>query len=130
MSLFDDTVELVMKAERRRFRDGVNQMVAALRVVAPYDTGETERKIGAEREVTSGLIFSAEVVAKTPQADYTNDPRGNDGDFIVPRIAKVLRWIDDGEVIYAKRVRVSFKHKGWFSDEVKDFPDILESVGV
>lgn len=132
MGAFDDTIKLVMDAERRRFIKARQEMVHTLVSKAPVRTGETRQWTGAERFVESGTVWSFDAVSLTKQARLTDEGTGLFGplgQYITPVAAKALHWISDsGQSVFAKRSAGSGKHKGWFSDTVKDWPNVLDGV--
>lgn len=143
MGAFDDTIKLVMDAEHRRFIKARQELISTLAKKAPVRTGDTRDFTGAERFSESGTVWSFDAVSKTKQAKLTDEGTGlfgPRGALIVPTRGKVtnkhgnlvdaaLRWIDNnGQTIFAKSSRGSGKHKGWFSDTVKDWPNVLDGV--
>lgn len=132
MSLESQTLALVEKAERQRFKDGTDAVLTALRAKAPVKTGETRASVGTGSISTSGSLWSVEVQATAPQAKFTDEGTGLFGPqaaLIVPKVAKALHWIDGGKDVFAKSSKGSGAHKGWFSDTVKLWANFLLGRG-
>jgi len=128
MSAADQTMAIMEMAERDRFALAQASMIDLVKAEAPVKSGATRNAVVAERSTTQGTLWSVEIAARTPQAFYTEVGTGLFGPeaaLIRPQVAKALHWIDGGKDVFAMSSKGSGKHKGWFSNATKRWPDLL-----
>ncbi len=105
----------------RVFNSALNNRLSAVRTAAPVgETGATRRGLRITNRTASRTRYRATIETPTPQAAWTDE--GTSEHPIDPVSAKVLRFVIPGAgVVYTTHVDHpgSKKHKGWFSDEMK-----------
>lgn len=128
----DEFAAVIEQVARQAFNASLQCLQAKLRARAPVDSGETRSTLTVTALGFDGAALTGIMVAPTPQADFTNRPRGTGGgDFILPRPDNPRQLLfftgSDGSLVAARRVRVSRKHEGWIDKNIEnDWRECLE----
>jgi hypothetical protein len=131
----DQNKALTTRRELQRFRRAQKKMLLRLKQKSPVLTGATRTSIRIVKALDDPTLahhteWYVDFTADTLQATFTNEGTGLWGpsnDFIKPKTAKVLHWVDKfGGNVFAKDVAGQNQHIGWFSQTVKEWADILE----
>jgi hypothetical protein len=109
-------VDIAATDLRRRVDEAVARMGDAYRDAAPNHSGALAgawRTEVRERGELSITVHGEVDDSAAPHGKWINEPV----DEIVPRNATVLHWFSySGEEVFARRVRPSRAHEGWWRD--------------
>ena len=119
------TVEQALtRAAGRAFTRSVDTTRTALIAGAPVDTGATKAATSVTVTRSGPNVWAARARADTPQASFTNSPRGTGGGPFIEGNPTLFFRVN-GQLVAAKRVRVSTVHKGWFDRPIDAWPSVL-----
>ena len=112
------------RAARRAFNASIEATRAELVAAAPVDTGATKAATSVTVTRNGPGVFTARARSDTPQASFTNTPRGTGGGPFIEGNPTLFFRVN-GQLVAAKRVRVSTVHKGWFDRPIEAWPRTL-----
>ncbi len=126
MTVTDQLLKAFERHVDDRFDDAEDAVYEIARANAPEDTGELKRSADIDVNERGPKMWTMTLGFDAEHADYLDDPRGTDGGATIkPRSgdpkARLKFRSRTGQVIYAREVKVSEKHRGWFSDNVADW---------
>jgi len=128
----EDWLDAFHEIARLRFNAALLEIMREFRTESPYASGQLAEGVAVTSQSDADFTAVVESTARSPRGrDYgTILNRGTGGMIIRPTKAKALHWQDTSGEHFAKFVRGTDIHKGWWDDIVSRWPIIVRDVRI